>query len=258
MRLRLGRPLLGDTPRRRAVLALAACVAVVVALGLLFNGETGPDSFDHAVDSPVTRLFVGRHVLLLWLASPGTVIPAVVISVVVAAGCLVTGRLNGAVLAVAAVPVATALDDALLKHLFHRTYLGQVAFPSGHTGSAVALTATLAVLLLVPPQQARTRGVRLTLVVVACAVTAVVATAVIGLRWHYFTDCLAGAAVGLGTVLALALLLDLLLGVAPGDRSHQRGYLVGVVGRSLVPAGPKRGRGCVESRLQSLSLAAAR
>jgi membrane-associated phospholipid phosphatase len=32
---------------------------------------------------------------------------------------------------------------------------------------------------------------------------------VIGLRWHYFTDTVAGAAIGIGTVCALALLLDL-------------------------------------------------
>jgi membrane-associated phospholipid phosphatase len=37
----------------------------------------------------------------------------------------------------------------------------------------------------------------------------VVAVGVIGLRWHYFTDTVAGAAVGIGTVCALALLLDL-------------------------------------------------
>jgi hypothetical protein len=41
-----------------------------------------------------------------------------------------------------------------------------------------------------------------------------VVTGVIGLRWHYFTDCVAGAAVGAGTVLALALLLDLASGAA--------------------------------------------
>jgi len=36
-----------------------------------------------------------------------------------------------------------------------------------------------------------------------------VAVGLIGLRWHYFTDTVAGAAVGIGTVCALALLLDL-------------------------------------------------
>jgi len=36
-----------------------------------------------------------------------------------------------------------------------------------------------------------------------------VAIGVIGLRFHYFTDTVAGAAVGIGTVCGLALLLDL-------------------------------------------------
>ena len=39
--------------------------------------------------------------------------------------------------------------------------------------------------------------------------TAVVAVAVISLRWHYFTDTLAGTAVGIGTASLLALLIDL-------------------------------------------------
>jgi undecaprenyl-diphosphatase len=125
---------------------------------------------------------------------------------------------NGAVLAVIAVPVAAGLDDALLKHVFHRTYLGQLTFPSGHTTCATALTVTLAILLLAPPKQPRTPAVRVTLVAVACVITAAVATGVIGLRWHYFTDCVAGAAVGAGTVLALALLLDLASGVANSSR----------------------------------------
>ena len=37
----------------------------------------------------------------------------------------------------------------------------------------------------------------------------VVAVGVIGLRWHYLTDTVAGAAVGTGTVCGLAFLLDL-------------------------------------------------
>ena len=212
-----GRPLLGDY-RARAGLALAACVLIVVALGLLFAGQALPDGFDSAVDSHVIDFFRGRSGLLPWLAVPGTLIPAIAVSAVVAAGSLFAGRLNGAVLAVTAVPAAAGLDDALLKHLFHRTYLGQLTFPSGHTTSAAALAATLAVLLLVPPQRARTRAARVALVAVACVITAVVAAAVIGLRWHYFTDTVAGAAVGVGTVCALALLIDL----APGARRGTR------------------------------------
>lgn len=205
----LGRPLLGDTRRAWAGLALAACVIVTVVLGLLFNGQTGPDGFDNAVDSPVVAFFGGHRTLLSWLAVPGTLVPAIAISAAIAVGCLIARRLNGAVLAVTAVPVAAGLNDGLLKHLFHRTYLGQIAFPSGHTAAVTALTATLAVLLLVPPQQAGTRRFRVALVAMACVITAIVAIGVIGLGWHYFTDTVAGAAVGLGTVCTLALLLDL-------------------------------------------------
>jgi membrane-associated phospholipid phosphatase len=43
----------------------------------------------------------------------------------------------------------------------------------------------------------------------ACVLGVVVAVAVIGLQWHYFTDTVAGAAVAIGTVCGLALLLDL-------------------------------------------------
>ena len=203
-----GRPLLGDR-RAWAWLTLAGCVTVVVSLGLLFSGQTGPDRFDNAVDSPFVTFFGGHRDLLLWLALPGTLVPAIAVSAAVAVGALFAGRLNGAVLAVTAVPVATGLDDALLKHLFHRTYLGQLAFPSGHTTSAAALAATLAVLLLVPPQGAGTRAARVAIAAAAFAATAVTAVGVIGLRWHYFTDTLAGAAVGAGTVCALSLVLDL-------------------------------------------------
>lgn len=209
MTLPRARPLLGDTRRTWAGMTLAACAIVVVVLGLLFKGKTGPDGFDNAVDSPVIAFFRPHSGFLPWLALPGTLIPAIAISAAIAAGCLIAKRPNGAMLAVMAVPAAGGLTDGLLKHLFHRTYLGALAFPSGHTTTVTAMTATLALLLLVPPQDARTRAVRAAVVAAACLLTVMVVIGVIGLRWHYFTDTVAGAAVGTGTVLGLALLLDL-------------------------------------------------
>ena len=203
------RPLLGDSRRTWAGLTFAACVLVVVLIGLLFKGQTGPDGFDNAVDSPVIAFFSGQGTLLPWLIMPGNLLPAIGISAVIVAGCLMARRLNGAVLAATVVPAATGLDDGLLKHLFHRTYLGGLSLPSGHTTCVISMAATLAILLLVPPQQARTRTARVVLVVAACLITAVVALGVIGLRFHYFTDTVAGAAVGVGTTLALAFVLDL-------------------------------------------------
>jgi hypothetical protein len=55
-------------------------------------------------------------------------------------------------------------------------------------------------------------------VVVACAVTALVAAGVVGLRWHYFTDTVGGVALGTGTVLTLAFLIDLVPGVMRSRR----------------------------------------
>jgi membrane-associated phospholipid phosphatase len=204
-----GRPLLGPSGRARAGAALAGCAIVAGSLGLLFAGQTRPDGFDNAVDSRVAAFFGGHEGLLSWLALPGTLIPAVLITAVISAGCLITGRRNGAVLAMTAVPAAAGLNDGLLKHLVHRTSSGALAFPSGHTASVVAMTATLAVLLFAPPRRASTRVARVLVMAVFCVLAVLVVLAVTALRWHYFTDTIAGAAVGAGTVCALALILDL-------------------------------------------------
>ena len=97
------------------------------------------------------------------------------------------------------------MNDGLCKPLFHRTYLGVLSYPSGHTATMFALAATLAVLLAVPLRSATARAFRIAVLAAACVLGTVVAVGVIGLRWHYFTDTVAGAAVGIGTVCALAL-----------------------------------------------------
>ncbi len=208
--LRPGRPLLADSARPRAGALLACCAILVAVLGVLFTHQTRADWLDHAIDSPVIAWLGGGHSgLALWLAAPGSLIPAGALSAAIVVGCLLAGRLNGAVLAAAAVPVAVGLDEGLLKPLVHRTYLGSLSYPSGHTTAMFTLVATVTVLLLIPPRPAKARALRVLIPAAACALGCVVAIAVIGLRWHYFTDTVAGAAVGVGTVCGLALLLDL-------------------------------------------------
>jgi membrane-associated phospholipid phosphatase len=204
-----GRPLLAPGARPWAGALLACCAILVAVLGVLFAHQASADGLDHAIDSQVVAWLGGHRGLLLWLAAPGSLIPAGVLCAVIVGACLLTGRLNGAVLAAAAVPVAVGLDEVLLKPLVHRTYWGNVVYPSGHTTAVFALAATLTVLLLVPPQPARAAALRVLIPVAACVLGVVVAVAVIGLHWHYFTDTVAGAAVAIGTVCGLALLLDL-------------------------------------------------
>jgi len=203
-----GRPLLSDPRRTRAWPVLATCVIVLVALGLLLREQARPDGLDSVVDAAMVAGFRGHQDVLPWLALPGSTIPLIAVSAAIAAGCLIARRLNGAVLAVTAVPVTAFLDDTVLKHVVDRTHLGQLSFPSGHTASAMTLATVLGVLLHDPARRAPARLARAALVVVACGVTALVAVGVIGLRWHYFTDTVGGVALGTATVLTLAFLID--------------------------------------------------
>jgi len=212
---RSGRPLLAASARPRAAVLLAGCAVFVAVLGVLFAHRSTADAFDHAVDAPVITALTGHNTLIVRLAYPGTTIPAIVISVVIAVACLLTRRLRGAVLAVAAVPVAVGLCELLIKPLVHRTYIGQVVYPSGHTATIFALTATVTVLLLAPPRSAMPRWLRILILAVAYLTCIAVVVGVIALRFHYFTDTMAGAAVGTGTVCGLALALDLIPAVRP-------------------------------------------
>jgi membrane-associated phospholipid phosphatase len=224
LRLRPCRPLLAASARPWAGALLACCAILVALLGVLFAHQAMGGRLDHAVDSPIITWFGGHRGLLPWLAAPGSLIPAGVLSAAIVVTCLLTGRLNGAVLAAAALPAAVGLDDGLLKPLVHRTYLGVLTYPSGHTTAMFTLAAVVTVLLLIPPQPASAGMLRVLIPAAVCVLGGVVAIAVIGLQWHYFTDTVAGAAVGIGTVCGLALILDLpaarrWLALASGQRA---------------------------------------
>ena len=206
--LRYGRPLLAASARLGVGVLAASCLVLVAVLGMVFAHQTTADRLDHAIDAPIVTWLAGRQGLAGALADPGSLLPAVALSAAIILACLLTGRVNGAVLAAAAVPAAVGLNDGLLKHLVDRTYLGVLSYPSGHTATMFALAATITVLLL-PPSPAKAGPLRLLIPVAACVLGGAVAVGVIGLRWHYFTDTVAGAAVGIGTVCALALILDL-------------------------------------------------
>ena len=222
-----------DGTRRRLAAVTVGCAILVAALGALFAGQSTADAFDRAADAPVISLFAGHGGLALWLAFPGTTIPAVVLSAVIAVACLLTGRIRGALLAIAAVPIAVGLCEVLIKPLVHRTYIGQVVYPSGHTATVFALAATITVLLLASPRPAMARPamtrpamtrpamarpLRVLILSVAYLAAVAVVVGVIAVRFHYFSDTVAGAAVGTGTACGLALVLDVVQPRSVGAR----------------------------------------
>jgi membrane-associated phospholipid phosphatase len=227
--LRPGRPLLAAPARRWAGALLACCAVLIVVLGVIFAHHTEGTRLDHAVDSPIITWLGSHDGLAALLATPGSLLPAGIITTVIVVACLLADRLNGALLAATAVPAAAGLNDGLLKPVVHRTYLGVLTYPSGHTATMFALAATVAVLLVIPPQPARAGTLRVLITGTVFVLGAAVALGVIGLHWHYFTDTVAGAAVGIGTVCGLALLLDL-----PAARKQ-----FGRAGRLLPTAQPK-------------------
>jgi len=221
--LQYRRPLLTASARLWAGALLVFCAILVAVLGVLFAHEATADRLDHAIDSPIISWFGTHRGLGGWLISPGSQLPAGVLSAIIVVGCLLAGRFNGAILAATAVPVADGLNDGLLKPLVHRTYLGVLTYPSGHTTAVFALAATVTVLLIVPPQRGKARALRVPVTAAACVVGCMVAIALIGLRFHYFTDAVAGAALGIGTVCGLALLLDLSAVRPCSDHDHVAG-----------------------------------
>jgi membrane-associated phospholipid phosphatase len=91
--------------------------------------------------------------------------------------------------------IATLLVEWVVKPAVGRHYAGVLTFPSGHV-TAIASVST-AWTLAVP------RWLRWPVAAVALVAVLLMIVAVVGLRWHYATDALAGAVFGVGTVLFL-------------------------------------------------------
>jgi membrane-associated phospholipid phosphatase len=213
-RSRHGPALLPGPLRAPAAALLAVCAAVTVPLAVIFAGQTRPSRLDAAVD-PVLWSHLGRLTVLLDVSNvAGLLVPVCLMTLALTVACLITRRWSGAVLAALATPVASALTELVLKPLVGRTINGYDSLPSGHATVMFALAATCAVLLLDPPGHRVPAAVRLLLACLALLAATTVSLAMVAANAHYFTDVVAGAALGTAVVLACALTLDRLAGGA--------------------------------------------
>jgi membrane-associated phospholipid phosphatase len=203
-------PLLPGAARRPAAIVALCCLLVVVTLGFLFAHQSHGRAIDDAVDSWVMGLHIRNGTLEL-ISRLGNLPAVTVMTGALAIACLVVRKLTGALLAVLGLLIASGLTEDVLKPLVHRTITVNhfLTYPSGHTTVLFALSTALAVVLLNPRSDRPRPAVRTGAVALAVVVSCLVAMAMIGLDFHYFTDTIAGAAVGIGAVLGTAFVLDI-------------------------------------------------
>ena len=203
---RSGNGLIPPRFRLAAFVIVAACCITVGVLGALFYHGSTPDALDKAVFRSVWPHRAGLDPLV----SVGDTVPMALLTAVLCYCCLALRRYRGAVMAALAVPLASGITE-LLKHLIHRIYISFLSFPSGHTTATFALITCVAVLLIDPPATRAPASMRIVLALLSLGFGVMVALGLVAIRFHYFTDTIAGAAVGTGVTLAIALALDLVI-----------------------------------------------
>jgi membrane-associated phospholipid phosphatase len=202
------RPLLPGAARPLAVATVVACVLVVAVQAVWIRHGMETSWLDMAIDAKVQASLNGHPRLLAVLVWPGEPVPAAVIAAALLLACLLRRHYAEAAFVAISVPLAAALTELVLKPFIGQTSWGN-PFPSGHVTTVAAMATALIVLLASWPAR-MPRPLRLTLAFAAMVITVAVAVGVIGAQMHHVADTAGGAAVGTGTVLLIALILDLL------------------------------------------------
>jgi membrane-associated phospholipid phosphatase len=197
---------------------VATCILVTAVQGVWLRHGMETSWVDAAVDAKVRAALGGHPALLAVLVWPGEPVVVTAVAAAVVLACVLRRRYREAAFVAISVPLATAITELVLKPLIGRTSWGN-PFPSGHVTSVAALATVLTVLLARTSTKAP-RPLCLALASMAFLITAAVALGVIGANMHHLSDAVGGAAVGTGTVLLIALVLDTL--GQKGRRHHDR------------------------------------
>jgi len=191
---------------------LVLCCAALIAVGAVAAaGRSQGSGPDHVVDTWIVGHLAGHPAALLAVAAVGGDLGTLVLTAALVIGCVLARRSNGALLALVSALLASALTELVLKPIVHET-IGSppaLSYPSGHTTNVVTLAAVVVVLLLNPPHGRPPFAARVAVAVMVALIACAVAVSLIAIHWHYFTDTVAGAAVGVAVVLLTAFGLDI-------------------------------------------------
>jgi len=191
--------------RARALVVAFVALLVTVALGLRYAGDSQAAWLDRAALSLSREWFPVPRGLALAVISVYDPVPLTIVIVLLAGVCVAVGRRRVALLMVAG-PVLTGVVTTIAKPVIDRTKNGDLSYPSGHMGSAVAVAVVVALLLI------SLFGARRWVTALAVAVP-ILSGAVIGLamtvtNYHYWTDAVGGFCVAVAVVLSVAVLID--------------------------------------------------
>jgi membrane-associated phospholipid phosphatase len=193
------------TQHRRALAAAVVAVLVALALGVRYAGDSYPAWLDQVARSLAREWFPmprGMAMIVIELYDP---VPLAIVIAVLAGVCLALRRRHLAVLAVVG-PVLTGLATAVMKPVVERTKNGDLSYPSGHMGSAVAIAVVVSLLLFGLIRSRRWAAVVALAVPILWGATVGIAMTVTS--YHYWTDAVGGFCLAVAVVLGLAVLID--------------------------------------------------
>jgi membrane-associated phospholipid phosphatase len=175
---------------RRETAAGAALLGLSIIGAAVVHRYPGINGLDRSGFSVIARSPGSTALLRITdLGSP----PALVIGTVVAALVAATYDRWRAVACLAGPVVTAVLVEYVLKPVVGRHYLGVLSYPSGNVADVAAVATALSV--AVP------RWIRPVVIVAGTMAVGLMTVAVIGLRWHYPSDALAGGVLGVAVVL---------------------------------------------------------
>jgi membrane-associated phospholipid phosphatase len=187
-------------PSRVAALACALVALAVVAVWAAFSG-VGPARFDNAaLAESIEERTPGTTTVAVLVTTLGSTAAMALLAVAVGAWCWARGRRADAVLAVGAMAGASLVFTAL-KNILDRgrppvpdrlVEVTNESLPSGHATMSFVVTGTIVVLAWA----GRSTLARVVLVMAAAAWIAAVGATRVYLGVHWFSDVLAGWAVG--------------------------------------------------------------
>ena len=208
------RKLIAPGSRATAVTAAVLASAVLIALAVWLHGTSAATAPDAGVDRWAQSTFTGAsQQVLLSLTTPGLVIG---LPALLALGAALVARWDVVALLVLAPALAAGLSSEVLKPLVQRQHgyftgrgqyvsVAPLGFPSGHE---TALVAALSVLIIALLRLRPSRGVLTGALGVAAIWAGLGAVGLISADYHFLTDTIGGACVGIAVAVAGALTID--------------------------------------------------